>query len=261
MFIYAIVDLCWVFWTVDIQPHASLWAVLAGWLTFPSAMMAQQQGVPQESPGTVAALVGVIIVLGGILLKMLGWIGPKNGNGRPPLQVPFCPAAAELKFLTAEIREAIVQSHKDVLTPYFENLERILERQQVTLDQRHAIFDSIMANQARILESLTHIMAGQVVGTTQSVTLTNTGNTTLTISSITISGSQFVFTGSNTCGSTLSELAACTITVAPTVNGNPATTSFTVAGNGTPATVSATLAASGIVPGAATTVGGTAGIQ
>ena len=103
--------------------------------------------------------------------------------------------------------------------------------------------------------------AGQVVGTTQSVTLTNTGNTTLTISSITISGSQFVFTGSNTCGSTLSELAACTITVAPTVNGNPATTSFTVAGNGTPATVSATLAASGIVPGAATTVGGTAGIQ
>jgi hypothetical protein len=103
--------------------------------------------------------------------------------------------------------------------------------------------------------------AGQVVGTTQSVTLTNTGNTTLTISSITISGSQFVFTGSNTCGSTLSRLAACTITVAPTVNGNPATTSFTVAGNGTPATVSATLAASGIVPGAATTVGGTAGIQ
>jgi hypothetical protein len=103
--------------------------------------------------------------------------------------------------------------------------------------------------------------AGQVVGTTQSVTLTNTGNTTLTISSITISGSQFAFTGSNTCGSTLASLAACTITVAPTVNGNPATTSFTVAGNGTPATVSATLAASGIVPGAATTAGGTAGIQ
>ncbi len=65
----------------------------------------------------------------------------------------------------------------------------------------------------------------------QTMTLTNVGNTLMTIKSLTLSGSQF--TQTNTCGSSLAPGASCTIQAvfAPTVTGNAsAVISVTVPG-------------------------------
>src|SRR5207244_3625525 len=74
----------------------------------------------------------------------------------------------------------------------------------------------------------------QTVGTAsaaQAVTLSNTGNATLTISSLTIGG-DFAFAGSGTCGSSVAAGASCTISVnfTPTTTGTRAGT-VTIADN------------------------------
>ena len=84
--------------------------------------------------------------------------------------------------------------------------------------------------------------ANQIVGTTsgtQSVTLTNSGNATLNISSISITGN---FSQSNNCGATLAAGASCTLNVAftPTATGTR-TGTLTIAdnaSNGSPQTAS-----------------------
>jgi len=53
MLFNALIDLGWVFWTVDIRLNVSLLAVLTGWLTFPSAMLAQHKGMMPVSTGMV----------------------------------------------------------------------------------------------------------------------------------------------------------------------------------------------------------------
>ncbi len=89
----------------------------------------------------------------------------------------------------------------------------------------------------------------QLVGTTgaaQSLTLTNTGNISITISGITISGD---FAQTNACGSTLSPGAACIISVTFTP-----TTRFSRAGvlsiqsNATPPAPNVSLSGTGIAP-------------
>jgi hypothetical protein len=82
--------------------------------------------------------------------------------------------------------------------------------------------------------------ASQPVGTTsapQIVTLTNTGNTNLTVSSVTVSGPYAV---TNTCGGTLGGGASCSITITftPTATGTQ-TGTVTIADNasGSPQTV------------------------
>jgi hypothetical protein len=86
--------------------------------------------------------------------------------------------------------------------------------------------------------------ASQNVGTksaSQSVTLTNTGNTILTISGIAVSGTQSAdFAETNTCGSTVSSGATCTIaiTFTPSAAGTrTATLSVTDNASGSPQTV------------------------
>jgi phospholipase C len=89
--------------------------------------------------------------------------------------------------------------------------------------------------------------ASQAVGTTsspQNVTLTNSGTSTLTISSITIAGTNpGDFSETNTCGASVSAGANCTITVkfAPTAAGTR-TASVSIADNapGSPQTVGLT---------------------
>ena len=77
----------------------------------------------------------------------------------------------------------------------------------------------------------------------QSVTLTNTGNATLDISSITIGGANYYgFSQTNTCGSSVAAGANCTISVvfAPINNMSAASASLIIADDakGTPQTVS-----------------------
>ena len=100
--------------------------------------------------------------------------------------------------------------------------------------------------------------AGQSLGTTsatQSVTLTNTGNTTLTITSLGAAGANpGDFTVTDTCGSSVAVNASCTILAAftPATIGNR-TTSVSIADNagGSPQTVS--LSGSGSAPSASIT--------
>jgi hypothetical protein len=98
---------------------------------------------------------------------------------------------------------------------------------------------------------------GTAVGAGQTVTVTNDGTTTLNFTSP-IAATNFAQT--NNCGSSLAPNATCTVTVCPIMTGvSSGSLVFTTNAASSPDTV--TLAASGIVPGAATTAGGTAGIQ
>lgn len=94
--------------------------------------------------------------------------------------------------------------------------------------------------------------AGQIVGTisaTQAVTLTNSGDGTLTIGQISASSD---FAQTNNCAASLAVGASCTISVsfAPTTTGSRSG-SLTVTSNGTPASSSVPLTGTGTVPVAA----------
>ncbi len=91
----------------------------------------------------------------------------------------------------------------------------------------------------------------QMVGTSsspQSLTLSNSGGTALTISSIAISGD---FSQTNTCGSSLAANSSCTISVTftPTATG-ARTGSITVTDSASPATQTASLSGTGTAPAA-----------
>jgi hypothetical protein len=93
--------------------------------------------------------------------------------------------------------------------------------------------------------------SAQLVGTSsspQSLTLSNPGSTTLTISSIAVSGD---FSQTNTCGSNLSANASCTISVTfkPTATGSR-TGSLTVTDNANPTTQTVSLSGTGTAPAA-----------
>jgi hypothetical protein len=86
----------------------------------------------------------------------------------------------------------------------------------------------------------------QKVSTTsspQTVTLTNTGNALLSISSIKVSG---VFSQTNTCGSSVAAGASCSIAVTfKPIAAGPATGTLTVTDNATPATQTVSLTGTG----------------
>ena len=91
----------------------------------------------------------------------------------------------------------------------------------------------------------------QVVGTTsqaQSITLMNTGNATLTISGITVSGSdaKSFSVGASTCGKSLTEGTKCAIPIsfAPTGSGAQ-TANLSITDNATPATQTMSLTGTG----------------
>src|SRR5208337_2067237 len=89
----------------------------------------------------------------------------------------------------------------------------------------------------------------QQVGTSssaQSVTLSNTGSATLSITSITASGD---FSQTNTCGSSLAANASCTLSVTftPTTTGTR-TGALTLTDNASPATQTVSLAGTGTAP-------------
>ncbi len=91
--------------------------------------------------------------------------------------------------------------------------------------------------------------AAQIVGTrsaTQAVTLTNSGDGTLTIGQISASGD---FAQANNCATSLAVGASCTISVsfAPTATGSR-TGSLIVTSNGTPASSSISMTGTGTVP-------------
>jgi len=96
--------------------------------------------------------------------------------------------------------------------------------------------------------SLAYTAAAESTSATQTVTITNTGNATLNISSVATSGTNaWNFPMTNTCGATLAAGANCTATVAfnpslaaafsanltVTGNTNPTTTSLPLTGTGT----------------------------
>ena len=90
----------------------------------------------------------------------------------------------------------------------------------------------------------------QLVGTTssaQTVTLTNTGTATMTITSIVATG-DFALTG-NTCGATLAVSASCTfgVTFTPTTSG-ARTGAITLTDNASPSTQTITLNGTGVIP-------------
>jgi hypothetical protein len=89
----------------------------------------------------------------------------------------------------------------------------------------------------------------QLVGTSssaQSLTLSNTGSATLSITSITVSGD---FSQTNTCGSSLAASASCTLSVTftPTVSGSRSG-SLTITDNASPATQTVSLTGTGTAP-------------
>ena len=91
--------------------------------------------------------------------------------------------------------------------------------------------------------------APQLVGTSsgaQSVTLSNTGSATLSITSITVSGD---FSQTNTCGSSVAANASCTLSVifTPTATGSRSG-SVTITDNASPATQTVTLTGTGTAP-------------
>ncbi len=93
------------------------------------------------------------------------------------------------------------------------------------------------------------VFASQALGTRsspQSVTLSNPGTATLTISSIAVSGD---FSQTNTCGTSLAANSSCTISVTftPTATGSR-TGSITVTGNASPATQTVSLSGTGTAP-------------
>jgi subtilisin family serine protease len=93
------------------------------------------------------------------------------------------------------------------------------------------------------------MFAGQIVGTrsaTQAVTLTNSGDGTLTIGQISASGD---FAQANNCATSLAVGASCTISVsfAPTATGSRSG-SLIVTSNGTPASSSISMTGTGTAP-------------
>ena len=89
----------------------------------------------------------------------------------------------------------------------------------------------------------------QAVGTSssaQSVTLSNTGSATLSITSITASGD---FSQTNTCGASLAASASCTLSVTftPTASGSRSG-SLTITDNASPATQTVSLTGTGTAP-------------
>jgi hypothetical protein len=82
------------------------------------------------------------------------------------------------------------------------------------------------------------------------VTLSNTGNGTLSISSITITGvNQSNFTQTNSCGTSVGAGASCTISVIFTPNATGArSASITISDNATPGTQTVTLSGNGTAP-------------
>jgi hypothetical protein len=89
----------------------------------------------------------------------------------------------------------------------------------------------------------------QQVGTSssaQSVTLSNTGSATLSITSITVSGD---FSQTNTCGASLAASASCTLSVTftPTASGSRSG-SLTITDNASPATQTVSLTGTGTAP-------------
>jgi len=121
------------------------------------------------------------------------------------------------------------------------------------------------------------VFASQTIGTTSAtttVTLTNSGNATLTITGISITGTNptdfATTTGNNPCGSTLAAGASCsiyvtftpasgvsfsaTLSVADNAAGSPQTVALSGSGiNPADFTVSATPASQSVLPGASTT--------
>jgi polyisoprenoid-binding protein YceI len=93
----------------------------------------------------------------------------------------------------------------------------------------------------------------QVVGTTSSaapITLTNTGNVTLNITSVTIAGTNSGdFTQTNNCGATVAAGASCTLSVTftPTASGSRSG-SLTITDNASPATQTVSLTGTGTAP-------------
>jgi hypothetical protein len=91
----------------------------------------------------------------------------------------------------------------------------------------------------------------QVVGTTSSaapITLTNTGNATLNITSVTIAGTNSGdFSQTNTCGASLAANASCTLSVTftPTASGLRSG-SLTITDSASPATQSVSLTGTGV---------------
>jgi hypothetical protein len=121
------------------------------------------------------------------------------------------------------------------------------------------------------------VFASQTIGTTSAattVTLTNSGNATLTITGITITGTNptdfATTTGSNPCGSTLAAGASCniyvtftpasaasfsaTLSLADNATGSPQTVALSGSGiNPADFTVSATPGSQSVAPGGSTT--------
>jgi hypothetical protein len=82
-------------------------------------------------------------------------------------------------------------------------------------------------------------------GSPQSIRLLNSGGSSLTISSITVSGGWAFVAGGSTCGASLSSLASCTVTVAPVATGAPSgSVTFTTSAGSSPDVV--LLSSSGI---------------
>jgi dienelactone hydrolase len=104
--------------------------------------------------------------------------------------------------------------------------------------------------------------AGQVVGTisaTQTVTLTNTGILPLSISSITVTGTDPAdFSQTNTCGSIVARGESCTINAVfkPTQNG-PRTAAIAITGNTSNSPQSIALSGAGLVTGRNATLSAT----
>jgi hypothetical protein len=123
----------------------------------------------------------------------------------------------------------------------------------VTNSQQNAV--SLLLQITTVSLSQTNLsFADQLVGTSspsQTVTLTNTGDLTLKISSVTITGADpNDFSQTNTCDSSVPPLGSCTITVifAP-IHIGPRTASVTITDNGVGSPQQIALSGTGVVSG------------
>jgi hypothetical protein len=103
------------------------------------------------------------------------------------------------------------------------------------------------------LSLLSYNFGNQLLGTTSSaapITLTNTGNATLNITSVTIAGTNSGdFAETNNCGATVAAGASCTLSVTftPTMVGSE-TGTLTITDNGSPTTQTVSLTGTGTAP-------------
>src|SRR5208337_3124184 len=103
------------------------------------------------------------------------------------------------------------------------------------------------------LSPTSYNFGNQPIGTTSSaapITLTNTGNAPLNITSVTIAGTNSGdFAETNTCGATVAASASCTfsVTFTPTVVGSE-TATLTITDNASPATQTVSLTGTGTAP-------------